>query len=96
MPQILWSPSSDANASSSSSSQLQPPGPPPALAFQLSLPTSLTYDGKEVVLPPTYAGKEHINYMVEVIVKRGFLHSDLRQLFFRYGRTTFYHISTDF
>ncbi|KAF8315155.1 hypothetical protein DL93DRAFT_924291 [Clavulina sp. PMI_390] len=76
MTNVLWSSSYDVNSSSPSSSS-SPLCPPPVLPFQLSLPTSLSYKGKDTVLPPTYAGKAYIDYVVEVTVKRDFLHSDL-------------------
>ncbi|KAF8315156.1 hypothetical protein DL93DRAFT_2155363 [Clavulina sp. PMI_390] len=75
---VLWSSSTAASSvPSSPSSSYSSSYPPPSVDFRLPLPTSISYAGKQYSLPPTYKGKAHIDYIVLIVVKRDYLHSDI-------------------
>ncbi|KAF8315154.1 hypothetical protein DL93DRAFT_924290 [Clavulina sp. PMI_390] len=87
---VLWPSSHHYNTtlgqpSSSSSRTSTSSNPPHWLTFRLGLPPTLSYEGKQYTLPPTYTGKAYIDYSLEVTIKRDFLHSDFSlQAPFRY------------
>lgn len=85
----IWPPPDSSVASSSSASSftsssfrssqaLSPSVDSRSWPFSFALPATFTHHREDYPLPPTYADKAYITYMIHVVLKRDFLHSDIR------------------
>lgn len=73
----LWPPESSSASSSTSSVRPNITAGTQSWPFHFPLPWTFDSNGETFLLPPTYADKAYISYMIHVIVKRDFLHSDI-------------------